>query len=92
MKTFIKSGGFRIKIIKIMNLNDTKIEIASWILNLNDLNVLNKLVLMRKYFSLEVQEKKKEKKQREFGCGKGIFTYIADDFNAPLEMFKEYSK
>ncbi len=29
-------------------------------------------------------------KKRKFGCGKGIFTYISDDFDEPLEDFKEY--
>ncbi|MFK7908128.1 MAG: hypothetical protein AB8B69_23555 [Chitinophagales bacterium] len=27
---------------------------------------------------------------RRFGCGKGIFTYVSDDFDAPLNDFKEY--
>jgi Protein of unknown function (DUF2281) len=26
---------------------------------------------------------------RKFGCGKGIFTYISDDFDEPLPEFKE---
>ena len=25
-----------------------------------------------------------------FGCGKGMVTYIAPDFDAPLEEFKDY--
>jgi hypothetical protein len=29
------------------------------------------------------------KKQREFGCVKGDY-WMADDFNAPLEDFKDY--
>ena len=33
-----------------------------------------------------VQEPKKE---REFGCAKGEF-WMADDFDAPLEDFKDY--
>lgn len=30
------------------------------------------------------------KKQREFGNLKGMVIYMADDFDAPLEDFKEY--
>ena len=28
--------------------------------------------------------------KRHFGCGKGMFSYVADDFDAPLEVFKDY--
>ena len=31
-----------------------------------------------------------QRKERHFGCAKGIITYIADDFEAPLEEFDEY--
>ena len=30
-----------------------------------------------------------QKKEREFGCAKGQF-WMADDFDAPLEDFKDY--
>ncbi|MCL2068137.1 MAG: DUF2281 domain-containing protein [Treponema sp.] len=30
-----------------------------------------------------------EKKEREFGCAKGQF-WMADDFDAPLDDFKDY--
>jgi hypothetical protein len=30
-----------------------------------------------------------QKKQREFGCAKGEF-WMADDFDAPLDDFKDY--
>ena len=30
------------------------------------------------------------KKKRKLGFGKGTFTYIAPDFDAPLEDFREY--
>ncbi len=35
-------------------------------------------------------EPKPKKKERKFGSMKGLVVYIADDFNAPLEDFKEY--
>jgi len=28
--------------------------------------------------------------KRKFGFGKGTFTYVADDFDEPLEDFKDY--
>ena len=31
-----------------------------------------------------------QKKERLYGCAKGIITYMADDFDAPLEEFDEY--
>jgi hypothetical protein len=31
-----------------------------------------------------------KKPQPVFGSGKGLITYMADDFDAPLEDFKEY--
>ena len=30
------------------------------------------------------------KKHPRAGCMKGVFTYMSDDFNEPLEDFKEY--
>jgi len=30
------------------------------------------------------------KKHPHAGCMKGVFTYMSDDFNEPLEDFKEY--
>ncbi len=33
--------------------------------------------------------KKNNLKEREFGCGKGLII-LADDFDEPLEDFKEY--
>jgi len=37
----------------------------------------------------KIQEKK-SKKKRKAGCMKGFVTYIADDFDAPLDDFKQY--
>jgi hypothetical protein len=33
---------------------------------------------------------KKEKPKPVFGSGKGLITYMADDFDEPLEDFKDY--
>jgi prevent-host-death family protein len=39
-----------------------------------------------KVIPLELHQEKK----RVFGGGKGIITYISDDFDEPLEDFKDY--
>jgi hypothetical protein len=33
-----------------------------------------------------------EKKHPYAGCMKGVFTYMSDDFNEPLDDFKEYMR
>ena len=33
---------------------------------------------------------KKKKRDRKFGSMKGLVIHMADDFNAPMEDFKEY--
>ena len=38
----------------------------------------------------KLQEKKHKKIKRKAGCMKDFVTYIADDFDAPLEDFKQY--
>jgi hypothetical protein len=49
---------------------------------LDDLVNLN-LIKLRKI-------EKPKKKERKFGSMKGLVKNISDDFNAPLEDFKEY--
>lgn len=40
---------------------------------------------------IKVQKNEKpKKKKRKFGSMKGLVKHIADDFNAPLEDFKDY--
>jgi hypothetical protein len=38
---------------------------------------------------LKSKQKKNKVKERKFGCAKGLIV-IHDDFDAPLEAFKEY--
>jgi prevent-host-death family protein len=40
----------------------------------------------------ELSPFKLKKSKPKFGCGKGIFSYVAPDFDAALEDFKEYSE
>jgi hypothetical protein len=57
----------------------------------NRVNTTVKVIVMQ---DKPISEKKsrKEDKKRQFGCGKGIFTNISNDFDDELEMFSEYSK
>lgn len=50
------------------------------------------LLFKSKSKSVEVKKKSIGSTGREFGCGKGIFTYISEDFDAPLPEFSEYMK
>ena len=38
---------------------------------------------------LKAKQKKEKVKERKFGCAKGMIV-VHDDFDAPLEDFKEY--
>ena len=39
---------------------------------------------------MEVNKPAPVKRQRQAGCLQGFFSYVAPDFNAPLEDLKEY--
>ena len=70
-----------------MNIEAEKSELINWISKLKDHKLIQEILLLKK--KTETTEKT-ELKPREFGGGKHIFTYIADDFNEPLDVFKEY--
>ncbi|MCC3404414.1 MAG: hypothetical protein JGK17_02145 [Microcoleus sp. PH2017_10_PVI_O_A] len=69
-----------------MSIQILKFELIQWILLLNNVQVLN-----------EIQELKEKSPQptavtnsRQFGCGKGIFSDVADDFDETPPGFEEY--
>jgi ABC-type Na+ transport system ATPase subunit NatA len=68
-----------------MDIQTKKLELLNWIMQLNDLSIIREVENL-----MESLKQKKYLKKREFGCGKGIFTYVSDDFNEPLDDFKEY--
>lgn len=51
-----------------------KQELIQWVTHQNDEHIIQELFKVKK-------EKSSERKKRTFGCGKGIFTYVALDFN-----------
>lgn len=70
-----------------MNIEAQKSELIGWINRLKDHKIIQEVLLLKN--RLETKESGHVGK-REFGSGKHIFTYVADDFNEPLDDFKEY--
>lgn len=69
-----------------MNTEFIKLELIQWILSLKDAEALNEIQKMKENYSenaLAVQP-------RQFGCGKGIFTYVAEDFDETPPGFEDY--
>jgi hypothetical protein len=62
-----------------------KYQLIAWIIALNDTQLLQELSNI-----WEKSQQEPAPKVRQFGGGKGMFPYMADDFNEPLEDFKEY--
>ncbi len=53
---------------------------------LNEVDTFIKFIL----FQSNSKERKPKINRRKFGCGKNLIGFISDDFNEPLEDFKEY--
>ncbi len=69
-----------------MSVNAQKLELIEWILKVKDAVALDEMMKVKRALL------KPKKKARKFGSGKHIFTYVADDFDAPLPEFEEYMK
>ena len=68
-----------------MAIETKKLEIINWIIQLKDFSIVQEI--------LKVKEKKSrsiDTTKGKFGCGKGIFTYVSEDFDEPLDDFKDY--
>ncbi|MBC8486458.1 MAG: DUF2281 domain-containing protein [Bacteroidetes bacterium] len=68
-----------------MNIQTKKLELLDWIIQINDISIIREV----ENFIGSLKQPKPLKK-RKFGCGKGIFTYVSDDFDESLDDFKEY--
>jgi hypothetical protein len=73
--------------IEAMSIQVLKLELMQWILLLKDIQLLNKIQKLKE----KSPEKTAVLKPRQFGCGQGIFTYIADDFDETPPGFEEYA-
>jgi len=60
-----------------MTSENKKEQLIQWITQLDDSSTLQELINLKK-------KQVTNHKKRSFGCGEGIFTYIAPDFNEPL--------
>ena len=72
--------------LAFMNVDAQKLEIIEWVSRLKNGQIIREILKLREK---EIEQTEKHP-VRKFGSGKHIFTYIADDFNEPLEDFKEY--
>ncbi len=68
-----------------MNATAQKLELIQWISNLDDIRLLNEVAAFRKR-----NQSKTQLPKRFFGCGKGAFGEIAEDFNEPLDIFEGF--
>lgn len=71
-----------------MNIDSLKIELIDWISQLTDPSSVKTLLEIKK----KVEKSKKKPETKIFGSGKHLIAHISDDFNTPLEMFKDYQK
>ena len=70
-----------------MSIQVLKLELMQGILLLKNIQLLNKIQKMTE----KSPEKTAVLKPRQFGCGQGIFTYVADDFDETPPGFEEYA-
>ena len=71
-----------------MNIDTIKVELIDWIAKLNDRHSISKVLTLKK----EMSSKKKKSGSKIFGSGKHLVEFIDDNFNDPLDLFKEYQK
>jgi hypothetical protein len=71
-----------------MNVNAQKLELIEWILKLGDAGAIREIMKIKEIAS----HRKPQMNTRKFGGGKHIFTYVAEDFDEPLDDFREYMK
>jgi hypothetical protein len=64
--------------VEAMNIEALKLELIQWILLLQDIQLLNAIQTIKENSG----ENLTAIQPRKFGYGKGIFTYVADDFDA----------
>ncbi|WP_445175418.1 hypothetical protein [Microcoleus sp.] len=70
-----------------MSIEVIKLGLMPWILLLKDIQLLNEIQKLKQ----KSPEKTAVLKPRQFGCGQGIFTYVADYFDATPPGLKEYA-
>lgn len=79
--------------MKSQSLLYTKINSLPEQIQMEALDFIDFLIEKYKFSKKKINNKKESKVQKKtpkFGSAKGIITYMADDFDAPLDDFKEY--
>lgn len=66
---------------------ELKLELMDWINHLNDTSILKTLTELKSNIG---KQPLKNIPKRDFTDGKHIFPYVSQDFNEPLDDFKEY--
>ncbi|NER94050.1 MAG: hypothetical protein F6J86_09455 [Symploca sp. SIO1B1] len=69
-----------------MNIQSLKLELIQWILLLQEMQLLSEIQNVRE----KSIQNTATVQSRKFGGGRGIFTYVADDFDATPPGFEEY--
>ncbi len=70
-----------------MNVDSIKVELIDWIAKLNDNAAIERIISLKKELTHTGL-----KKTQIFGSGKHLISFIANNFNEPLDIFKEYQK
>ncbi len=67
------------------NVEAIKTELVGWIKRLHDRKAIERVMRLKAEMSTPSAE-------RQFGSGKALISFIADDFNDPIEVFRDYEK
>ena len=78
------------KNIKKKNIENEKLELINWILNINDEKTLKKILSLKDKNISDNPDNQKNSVVRKFGFAKGTFTNISEDFDDELSEFNEY--
>lgn len=71
-----------------MKIDAIKLELIDWITQLNDKKAINMLITFKKKLSAS----KRKTDSKIYGSGKDLVDFIAEDFNEPLDEFKDYQR
>ncbi len=71
-----------------MNIDAKKIELIDWIARLQDQKTINSISQLK----AQLARKQVDDRIEVFGSGKDMIDFVSDDFNDPIEHFKDYEK
>lgn len=71
-----------------MSVESIKLDLISWISRLNDKDILNEMLNIKN----KANSKMNDEKRKIYGAGKDMFGHVAEDFDDPIDEFKEYEK